>query len=133
MTGGARNLGEREMYRGRGEWRRRKAGGETPPPAYNLLMGIPEVLGPARDEILRVAAAHGARNVRVFGSVARGDARSDSDVDLLVDFDREVSLMDHVRFSLALESALHRKVDVATEAELKPAYKDQVLREAVSL
>jgi hypothetical protein len=96
-------------------------------------MGIAEVLGPARDEILRVAAAHGARNVRVFGSVARGDARPDSDVDLLVDFDREISLMDHVRFALALESALHRRVDVATEAELKPAYKDQVLREAIAL
>ncbi|MEK7475629.1 MAG: nucleotidyltransferase family protein [Candidatus Coatesbacteria bacterium] len=96
-------------------------------------MGIVEVLGPARDEILRVAAAHGARNVRVFGSVARGDARPDSDVDLLVEFQAQPSLMDHVRFGLDLERVLGRKVDVVTERELRASKREQVLREAIAL
>jgi len=96
-------------------------------------MGISEVLGPVREEILRVAAAHGARNVRVFGSVARGDARADSDVDLLVEFQSQPSLMGHVRFALDLERVLGRKVDVVTERELRASKRERALREAVAL
>ena len=108
-------------------------GGAPHPVAYNRLMGIVEVLGPARDEILRVAASHGARNIRVFGSVARGDARPDSDLDLLVEFQPEPSLFDHARLVLDLERIVGRRVDVATERELRPRYREQAIREAVAL
>jgi predicted nucleotidyltransferase len=100
---------------------------------YNPNMGISEVLGPARDEILRVAAAHGARRVRVFGSVARGDARPDSDLDLLVEYESQPSLFDHVRLALELERVVGRRVDLATERELRVTYREQVIREAVAL
>jgi hypothetical protein len=96
-------------------------------------MGINELLGPHREAILAIAARHGARNVRVFGSVARGDARPDSDVDLLVEFDEEKSLFDHAAFVIDLEGRLGRKVEVATEPGLKPRYRERVLQEAVVL
>ena len=96
-------------------------------------MGITAVLGSSRDEILRVAASHGARNVRIFGSVARGDARPDSDLDLLVEFEVQPSLLDHARLALDLERVVGRRVDVATERELRPPYRDRVIREAVAL
>ncbi len=96
-------------------------------------MGISEVLGQSREEILRVAASYGARNVRVFGSLARGDARPDSDVDLLVEFQETPSLMRHVRFALDLERVVGRKVDVVSERELSRSRRAQVLHEAVAL
>jgi predicted nucleotidyltransferase len=86
-----------------------------------------------RDEILRVAAQHGASNVRVFGSVARGEADAASDVDLLVDLEAGRSLFDHVALCLALEELLGRRVDVATDGALKPRIRDRVLREALPL
>jgi uncharacterized protein len=86
-----------------------------------------------RDEILRVAAQHGASNVRVFGSVARGEADVASDVDLLVDLRPGTSLFDHVALMLALEELLGRRVDVATDGALKPRIRERVLREAVAL
>ena len=96
-------------------------------------MGINELLGPHREAILAIAASHGARKVRVFGSVARGDARPDSDVDLLVEFDADKSLLDHAALVIDLEGRLGRKVEVATEPGLKPGFRDRVLREAVAL
>ena len=86
-----------------------------------------------RDEILRVAAAHGARNVRVFGSVARGEADEASDVDFLVELETGRSLLDHAGLWLALEALLGCKVDVVTERGLKPRMRDRVLREAITL
>ena len=86
-----------------------------------------------RQEILRVAAKHGATNVRVFGSVARGQAGPASDVDLLVDMGRDHSLLDRLSLILDLEEVLGRKVDVATERILRPALRERVIREAVPL
>ena len=86
-----------------------------------------------RDEILRVAAAHGARNVRVFGSVARGEADEKSDVDFLVELEPGRSLLDHVALWQALEALLGCRVDVATERGLKPRIRDRVLGEAIAL
>jgi hypothetical protein len=86
-----------------------------------------------RTEILAVAARHGARNVRVFGSLARGEADERSDIDLLVDMDPGRSLMDHADLWLDLNAALGCKVDVASERALKPRVRERVLREAVPL
>jgi hypothetical protein len=97
------------------------------------IMGISEIIGAQRDVILRIAVSHGVRNVRVFGSVARGDARQDSDLDLLVEFEGERSLFDRTRLILELERALGRRVDVITDRGLRPRYREQVLREAVAL
>jgi uncharacterized protein len=72
-------------------------------------------------EIRQIAAAHGARNVRVVGSVARGTDRPQSDLDLLVTFDPGVGLLQHSRLVLELERLLGRKVDVASERGLRPA------------
>ena len=92
-------------------------------------MDINELLEANRDEILRIAAKHGARNVRIFGSVARGEATEQSDVDFLVDR----SLLDRAGLLVDLEELLGRKVDVATERVLKPRIRDRVFREAVSI
>ncbi len=96
-------------------------------------MGIEELLRDKRDEIVRIAAKHGARNVRVFGSVARGDADEQSDVDLLVDMEAGRSLLDHAALWIELQDVLGRKVDVLSERGIKPRIRDRVLREAVPL
>ncbi len=90
-------------------------------------------LGLLRSDVLRVATTHGARHVRVFGSVARGDARSDSDLDLLVDLEPGRSLLDLVAIKQDLEDLLGRPVDVVTEAAISPFFRAEVLREAVPL
>lgn len=86
-----------------------------------------------RDDILRLAHEHGAYNIRLFGSVARGDEHPDSDLDLLVDMEAGRSLVDHVALKQDLEDLLGREVDVVTEKSLHPRLRDKVLREAVSL
>lgn len=87
----------------------------------------------ARSEINRIAAAHGARNVRVFGSVSRGEADSNSDLDLLVDMAEGRSLFDLVALGDELEEALGFEVDVVTEGSLSPYLRDRILAEAVAL
>lgn len=96
-------------------------------------MGIHELLREKRDEVLRIAATHGASNVRVFGSVARGEAGPSSDVDFLVEMPPDHSLLDRIALLLDLEHALGRKVDVATERVLRPHIRERVVREAVPL
>lgn len=83
-----------------------------------------------RHDILRIAAQHGARNLRVFGSVARGEDRPHSDVDLLVDMDSDRSLLDIVGLGQDLEELLDRKVDILTDASLHPALRDRILAES---
>ncbi len=95
-------------------------------------MNVNDLLG-RRDEILRVADRHGARNVRVFGSVARGDADERSDVDFLVEMASGRSLLDLGGLLMDLQDLLGRRVDVVTERGLKERIRDRVLREAVPL
>jgi hypothetical protein len=88
------------------------------------------LLNTNRTTILEIAARNGAVNVRVFGSVARGESRSDSDIDLLVSLQPGRSLLDLARLLRELESLLGRQVDVVTEAGLRARIRSQVLRDA---
>ena len=86
-----------------------------------------------RDAILSTAGKYGARNVRVFGSMAREDYRQDSDVDLLVEFESGRSLLDLVGMTMDLHDALGPRFDVVTEGSLHRLIRDRVLQEAVPL
>jgi predicted nucleotidyltransferase len=94
---------------------------------------INKVLQERREEILRIAASHGGRNVRVFGSLARGEAGPDSDLDILVKLDPGRSLLDLIAIKQDLEDLLGCGVDVLTEAAISPYIREQVLKEAASL
>lgn len=96
-------------------------------------MEMQRLLEAKRDEILRIAARHGAQNVRVFGSVARGEADEVSDIDLLVDLDEGRSLFDHAALMLELERVLGCKVDVVAERGLRNRVRDRILQEAIPL
>ncbi|MHB0999542.1 MAG: nucleotidyltransferase family protein [Armatimonadota bacterium] len=96
-------------------------------------MNIRELLENNRDEILRIAKKHGATNVRIFGSVARGQETLESDLDVLVDFEKGRSLMDHSALVIELQDLLGCRVDVATERGLKERIRDQVTKDSVPL
>jgi len=96
-------------------------------------MSIGQELQSKRVDILRLADRHGASEVRVFGSVARGEAGVDSDVDLLIKMAPERSLLDHVALWQDLEDLLGRKVDLVSEKALHRLIRDQILKEAVPL
>jgi predicted nucleotidyltransferase len=84
-----------------------------------------------RKLVLETAAKYGAFNVRVFGSRARGDSRSGSDLDLLVDFQPERSLLDQIGLQQELADSLRRKVDIVTSTVLHRVIQEDILREAV--
>ncbi len=86
-----------------------------------------------RDAILAIADRYGARNVRVFGSVARGDATSKSDLDLIVHFDPDRSLFDHGGLLMDLQELLGVKVDVISEAGMRERFRSFVMKEAIPL
>lgn len=86
-----------------------------------------------RDEILVIAERHGARNVRVFGSVVRGEAGLSSDVDFLVEMESGRSLMDRARLLVELGELLGCAVDVATESSLRQRVRERALAEAIPL
>jgi uncharacterized protein len=86
-----------------------------------------------REEILRIATTHGAQNVRVFGSVSRGEATSESDVDFLVKLESGRSLLDLIAIKQDLEDLLGCEVDVVTEDAVSPYIREQILKEAVGL
>ncbi len=96
-------------------------------------MGIEDVLRDRREEILEIVKRHGADQVRVFGSIARGEARADSDVDLLVRPGPQTSAWFPAGLVLDLEALLGRKVDVLTEKALHWYIRDRILSEAVPL
>ncbi len=96
-------------------------------------MAILDELRARRDEILTIAARHGVRSVSVIGSVARGEDRPDSDIDFLVATGSSVSAWFPGGLVVELQELLGRRVEVATEAGLRPGFRESVLEEAVLL
>jgi len=96
-------------------------------------MSFEELLQAKREDILRIAKEYGAYNVRIFGSVARGEADSESDIDFLVDMEPGHSLLDLGGLLMDLQDLLGRDVDVVTERGLRERIRARVLREAVPL
>jgi len=99
----------------------------------DLAMRIDELLRQKRDEIFKIASRHGAKNIRVFGSAARGEAGSDSDIDFLIDLESDRSLFDLGELLLELQELLGRKVDVVTEDSIYWLLRRRILKEAVPL
>lgn len=95
-------------------------------------MGIEEILGSKREEILRIAAEHGAVNVRIFGEVARGEAGPDAEIDLLIDVGEKTTPWFPGGLVADLEDLLGREVHVAF-ADSLPPYAQRILQEAVAL
>ena len=96
-------------------------------------MGIKELLESRRNEILNLAARYGAKNIRVFGSVARGEGGPGSDLDLLVDMENGRNLLDLVGFWQDLEELLGCHVDVITEGGISPYLRERIYAEALPL
>lgn len=100
---------------------------------YNGIMITSETIRQKRDEILEIASRYGARDVRIVGSVARGDVTEESDLDLIVRFEPGRSLFDHGGLIVDLEELLGVKVDVISERGMRDRFRDRVLKEAVPL
>ena len=96
-------------------------------------MELDGLLKTKRTEILEIAARHGARSIRVFGSFARGEARPESDADFLVEMEDDRSLLDIGNLAMDLEDLLGRRVDVVEPAGLHWYIRDRVMTEAVTL
>lgn len=93
-------------------------------------MELDNTLKSRREEIMKIAAKHGACNVRIFGSVARGEAGENSDIDFLVELEPGRSLLDLSKLVVELEDLLNRKVDVVTEQGLYWLLRRRILKEA---
>ena len=96
-------------------------------------MAMSPIVQNKRDDILRIATQYGASNVRVFGSVARGEAGPESDIDVLVQLEPGRSLLDIVAIKQELEELLGHKVDVLTEASISPYLRERILTDAIRL
>ena len=92
-----------------------------------------ESLRSHRRAILELAARHGARNIRVFGSTARGDDRSNSDIDLLIEVEHDRTLLDVIALEQDLEELFGRPVEVLTDGGLSPYLQERILAEALAL
>ncbi len=97
------------------------------------MSNLKDVLQQQKDEILATADRYHAVNVRLFGSVARGDASEESDIDLLVDFLPGSTLLDQVALIQELSTKLGRKVDVVSSRALNKHLRQRILKESVNL
>ena len=86
-----------------------------------------------RGEILEIGHRYGAHDIRIFGSIARGDQTEDSDLDIIVRFDPDRTLFDQGGFLMDLQDLLGVKVDVISERAMRPQFREHVMTEAVSL
>jgi predicted nucleotidyltransferase len=102
---------------------------------FTALKGGPllERIRAKRAAILEMAAAHGAKSIAVFGSVVRGEETASSDVDFVVEFATPHTIWQWIRLQNDLAQLLECKVDVSVKSQLHPAFRDQVLREAIPL
>lgn len=98
-----------------------------------MTTSLKELLQENREEILKIATQHGAYNLRIFGSVARGEERQDSDVDFLVEMEGDRNLLDRIGLMQDLEDLLGRKVNVATVKVLRDFCRESILKDAVPL
>ncbi|HCO93129.1 MAG TPA: DNA polymerase subunit beta [Phycisphaerales bacterium] len=96
-------------------------------------MDIKQQIQEKRDEICAIAAKHGAYNIRIFGSVVRGEAGPDSDIDFLIDAGPTTSSWFPAGLIIDLQKILGRRVEIVTEKALSPFIRDYVLREAIPL
>lgn len=92
-----------------------------------------EVLMQKKVDILTIAQKYGAKNLRIFGSVARGQESELSDIDILLEMDAQQGLLEQIAFAQALEDLLGCKVDLAEEETLHPLIKNRVMQEAIAL
>ncbi|WP_199247939.1 nucleotidyltransferase family protein [[Phormidium] sp. ETS-05] len=98
-----------------------------------MTTSLRDLLQENREEILKIATKHGAYNLRIFGSVARGEERQDSDVDFLVEMESDRNLLDRIGLMQDLEDLLGRKVDVATVKVLRDFCREGILKDAAPL
>ena len=110
----------------------RRSGGDSCQ-RYNRNMLSLEQLRSRRKEILEIAQRYGASQVRVFSSVARGEANAESDIDFLVKFEPTRSLIDQALLKQDLEALLERPVDVVSENGINPLLRNRILSEAIPL
>ena len=96
-------------------------------------MNIDEIIKRKRNEILKISTHYGAKEIKIFGSALKGEAKTNSDVDLLVELEPGRSLLDIIAIKQDLEDLLGCKVDIVTEAALSPYIRDEVLNQAVRL
>ena len=97
------------------------------------MTAVERLLQERRTDILQLATRHGARRVRIFGSIIRGTATEGSDIDFLVAFEPDRSLLDLIGFKQDLQDLLGMQIDVVSEGGLSPYLKDRILREAQPL
>ncbi len=97
------------------------------------MTGLDQIRTKWKADILRLAQKHGARDIRVFGSVARGESSAASDLDLLIDMEEGRSLFDLIHFEQDLEELLGCKVDVVTDDGLHPLLRDDIYHDALPL
>ena len=96
-------------------------------------MSLNKLIAYNRDAILKIAQRYNVSNVRIFGSMARGDAGYNSDVDLLADLDANTSLLDRIALAQEIEGLLGRKIDLVTPDKLHGVIKDRVMKESIPL
>ena len=84
-----------------------------------------------REKIIEILKQYGIKRISVFGSYARGDATTESDIDLIVEFPESTSLLDHVGMEIELSELLNKKIDILSQNGISPYIKDKILEEAI--